>query len=325
MIEFFNRNTTPRMQLRSKAVIMYEQFNNTTRSESFKENAALLTTREKYTGLLSEGAVKRMTKAIDLLISSTPTKQILNPVTKRRQPFKLSFITLTLPACNILSDKKESKLMLEKLLRFLRSTHNMKSYVWKAETQKNGQIHYHITSDVYLHYSELRNYWNKILFKSGLFGEYFNNRGDRNINSTDIHSVKNIRDLGAYLIKYFTKKEQNETAIKGKVWDCSQNLKDFKYFTTDATEGDFWELYDGCKNFGIAKIETDRCIIFKNNKSTIFKFIDPLIIAAYDQYMINVYHNYREPKKIEVSYNLVDSCTEISAQPNIMPMFDPFT
>lgn len=43
-------------------------------------------------------------------------------------------------------------------------------------------------------------------------------------NSTDVHGVKNIRNLGAYLADYMAKKEEGKDTIAGRVWGCSYSL-----------------------------------------------------------------------------------------------------
>lgn len=52
-------------------------------------------------------------------------------------------------------------------------------------------------------------------------------------NSTDIHEVKKIKNLAAYLSKEFCKTIQNPTNTEGKLWDCSNNLSGISYFSLD--------------------------------------------------------------------------------------------
>lgn len=286
---------------------------------SFIENAKKLKERKKYTGVLTVGSVKRMTKAIDLLISSSPQIQIVNPVTKRHQQFRLSFVTLTFPAAIKLTESKEAKSILEQMLRFLRRKHNMKSYVWKAEVTKKGQIHFHLTSNVYIHFNELRNYWNRLLVRSTLFDDYFKERGNSDINSTDIHSVRKIKDLSAYLMKYFTKQYQNEVPIKGKVWDCSENLKAAGYFETDMLEEDYFDLNRGVAKGDLKAVEIERCTIFISGKKHMFDYVEPRVIASYHQYLYNVYQGFKIDDVLKVSSNLLDSCIENRSLPKDVP------
>jgi hypothetical protein len=220
--------------------------------------------KKAYSGELSVGAIKRMSKAINLLVASSVNREVYSKVLDKTIKHKLSFVTLTIPTNEKVTAKKAHKELLEPFIKWLRQNHNMKSYVWKLELQKRGQIHYHITSDVYVHHSDLRNKWNQLLFRSKMMNEYVAAKGDSNANSTDIHSVRKVKDLSAYLIKYFTKKEQNPVAIEGKLWDCSLNLKKANYYTTELTQDLEYDIY---------KIqEAKECKIISKEKFAFVKF-----------------------------------------------------
>lgn len=289
MSSFSAPSCQPYIQLRPQCAVLYNKFTSFKSSSLFDLNAKKLAQRKKYTGELTAGAIKRMSRAINVLIESTPQRKIFNSVSKRYNLHRISFITLTMPASKIITNSKEPKKLLEKLLRWLRSKNNMRSYVWKAEVQKNGQIHFHITSDVFVNCFELRNYWNLILFKSGLFDDYFKNRGDFDVNSTDIKEVKNVKNLAAYLIKYFCKTYQNEAVFKGKVWDCSLNLKKATLFSFEAFPDDIVKLQLAAAQGVIKEYVTEHCCIYSNFKSSIYKFIDSWVLAKKNEYYRLIY------------------------------------
>lgn len=236
----------PYVQLRTNAVICYSQYEGSRYSkkggtseggssykmtDAFANNVENLKEMAKYTGQMTAGARKRLSKAISLLITSSPTRYEYSKITQRTSAFKLSFITLTLPDVEQAKDAKWChKNMLEPILLFLRRYHSLKSYVWKCELQQNGSIHYHITSDCFIAYTDLRNQWNSLLNKHGLLVEFKAKYGHDNPNSIDIHSTREVRNMESYLIKYIAKEHQNQQAINAKIWDCSLNLKVAKYF-----------------------------------------------------------------------------------------------
>lgn len=204
------------------------------KSSVFQANAKLLQQRKRYVGFVTPEMKKRMQKAITLLIQSTPYKYQQHPVSGRIVCHKLSFITLTTPAHEKSHDAKYChKHLLEPMLRELRRKHGMKSYIWKAEYQSNGQIHYHLTTEIMINHTTLRERWNKLLNENGMLDQFFSENGHRNPNSTDIHAVYKINNLEAYLVKYICKEYQNEEKLTGKVWDCSKNLKQGTYFKTE--------------------------------------------------------------------------------------------
>lgn len=175
---------------------------------------------------ISVNSIRRMKRAINNLILISPRKYIYNPVTNKEQPFRLNFITLTLSAPQEHSDKIITSKILSPFLKEMQRKNLIGSYVWKAEKQENYNIHYHITSNKFIHYSELRDIWNRHQNNLGYIDKFKNKHGHNNPNSTDIHSTKNIKDLEAYLIKYITKEvDKKELIVKSKKWDCSTNLK----------------------------------------------------------------------------------------------------
>lgn len=223
------------MSFRSSGVMLYSvpvnHRRNVLKSEAFNNNSALLSSRERYKGYVTTEMKRRMKKAITLLIQSTPYTWKEHPVTGKLVQHKLSFITLTTPDHDDSRDAKFChKKLLEPMLRIMRRRFGMKSYIWKCELQGNGQIHYHITCDVFTNHSNLKNEWNALLRKNGLLEDFVKKYGHKNPNSTDIHSVNKVKNLEAYLVKYITKEYQNEDALSGKVWDCSKNLKKANYF-----------------------------------------------------------------------------------------------
>lgn len=189
-------------------------------------------------GILSKSAQKKIRLAIDWLIFMSPKKRVYLKSTGKRYTFKINFITLTLPSTQFHSDSYIKSKMLDHFLQKLRRSHKMKFYLWKAETQKNGNLHFHITTNVFIEYWILRKYWNDILNTHGYIQHYSRNQQKyfadgfrmsqnpkdkrsfysqyksyvwnklinwQDPNSTDVHSVRSIRNLSGYLVKYFTK------------------------------------------------------------------------------------------------------------------------
>ena len=178
------------------------------------------------TGTLSHGARKRLKSSIELLIDISPKKWFTVPSTGKRFQFQITFLTLTLSAVQKdISDKTITKTLLEPLLQTLRRKYKCKSYVWRAEKQKNGNLHYHITTNQYIPYDQIRDDWNRIQNKLGYVDKFESIHGHRNPNSTDIHSVRGVRDLARYMVKYMSKAVPEDRLVWCKQWDCSKDLK----------------------------------------------------------------------------------------------------
>lgn len=186
--------------------------------------------KKAYSGVVTQGMQKRITRAVNLLILTAVDRVIWNEVTGREQKHKLSFITLTISDNTKNIEAKEAyDLLLRPFLKWMVGTKGVKTYIWKAELQKRGQIHYHITTHSFLNWKEIREKWNYLQRKHGLLEDYYKRFGHYNPNSTDVHEVYKKSDLTSYLIKYIAKADSKKDKTTGKLWDCSENLKGQKY------------------------------------------------------------------------------------------------
>lgn len=159
----------------------------------------------KHKGELSVKATRRIKHAVEwLLIRSKP-----QPVFNRQQNkvffFRLNFITLTLPVKQFHSDQELTGRCLNNFLNMLRSVGGVESYIWKAEAQANGNIHYHITTNKFIHWSDVRKWWCQSLELLGYITKFRNKWHHSNPPCSEIKKVKHIRRLAAYLSKYLAK------------------------------------------------------------------------------------------------------------------------
>ena len=150
----------------------------------------------------------------------------------------------------------------------------MKNYVWKLELQKNGMVHYHITSNVFINHVRLKEEWNALLDQNLLLEDYRKRTGNFFPNSTDVKSVRNIRDLEAYLIKYVTKESQNVVKVNAKIWDCSLALKKADYFSVESS----WTYADRLRSLEeegkVRSYAGDRYIIYRFKENPVYALLD---------------------------------------------------
>lgn len=172
---------------------------------------------KQHKGKVSPNAKRKIRTAIDWLIASAEPKLLYSKKTGRTHTWFLSFCTLTLPTQGEMSDK-QVKAILNSWLQYAKYQFGLRSYIWKAEPQARGTIHIHITSDCFMWHKKVRHSWNRLLAKNGLLN------GHSDPNSTDIHSTYKVKNLAAYLCKYFTKEGDERRAIEGRLWGCSQSL-----------------------------------------------------------------------------------------------------
>lgn len=247
--------------------------------------------KEQYSGVVTDSVSKRIKRAVNLLIMSSPKRRIYNTVIQKEHDFQIAFLTLTISSkYTTLTAKEAYDRLLSHFLQWLRRTKKVKSFIWKAELQRRMQIHYHITFNVFVPHDEIRRKWNELQKREGLLNEYFEEKGHWEPNSIDIHSVQKISNLAGYMVKYMAKDSDSDPVMKadaagdipvdelsawgailscypentvdriktiGKVWDCSSNIKGKKYFSTPMSDCHQWTIKEAEKQGIIRTVEGD--------------------------------------------------------------------
>lgn len=274
----------PTVQLRYKQLLIYNKFHfdvNYSRQLSYAR-IERLKGQQTYSGTVTIGAKKRMSRAIDTLLMISPEQKIFNPIINRYQKFQLTFITLTISDNTKNYSAKESyDLLLSHFLRWLRESKKCKSYIWKLELQERGQVHYHLTTNKFLMFDDIKNEWNRLQKKAGMLDDFYNRFGHFNANSTDIHAVYKVNDIKKYLLKYLSKSEQNESSIVGKIWDCSKNLKGVKNFEVDYEDLNPRKFLNFLNAPDIDLFENKHCKIISSQKAKTTSILSPEQLAVF--------------------------------------------
>jgi len=249
----------------------------------------------KNFGIMSNFQKKTLKKNVENLINLVQINYNKH-VSVKNQKF-VAFVTLTLPS----SQKHTDKVLRKCLVRFienLRKTYNVEHYVWKAEAQKNGNIHFHILIDRFIEWKTIRYLWNKQINKFGYvdryqkkmtsfftngfemlpndkrdkdkqYKAYLDNKANNftNPNTTDIHSLKGITNITNYITKYMTKLEEGKRSIIGAIWGADNKLKKMDYPKINDFDGtglfnDVVELINKCKGLKMLPQTTDFVSLF---------------------------------------------------------------
>lgn len=343
-------------QLRSRSIVSFNKYESDgrfIRTARQRISAEKLTTVKTYTGCLCPGAKKRLTKALENLIQFAKPKDLIRE-NGHRIKFSVNFITLTIHNYGVFVPGKEAhKNLLEPFVLWLRRKHHVGMYLWKAELQSErqdvAQLHYHLTTDTYIPWEEIRNKWNELQQKAGYLENYFQRFGHYNPNSTDVHALYKKRDPVSYIKKeimnysdcvmqkidsavetameladnpyYFgdvvnevTKEIQNRYTIGGKVWDCSENLKDAALPEIPVTwEGDEVNvnLQREVQKGHVTKIETPHCEIYKFRRGYTWQILPRQQRKEYFKKADDLL-NYRRPPKIPPAPDVPDVLSEKS-------------
>lgn len=225
-----------------------------------------------YQGEMSKGARKRLQAACELMYAISTRKYYNHPLTGKRLSFRIGLLTLTLAAPQqTITDRQIKKELLEPMIRKLRKW-GLKNYVWKAEYQKNGNLHFHIFVDCYMDITDTRNIWNRLQAKFHFINNFRSKHGHTDPNSTDIKPVQTEKKMIVYMLKYMmkpTKKaeqmelgQERELKDLGKCWDCSKALKTPNDSADFATKEDFDWIQLALHYGQISEVKTDHCYIY---------------------------------------------------------------
>lgn len=256
-------------------------------------NILHLTSPEKlkaYTsGTLTAGAAKRLKNALELLVDISPQQKFRRPSDMKEFTFKLTFATLTLPSPQgDVTDTQIVKESLAPMLQGMRRRWGMKHYVWRAEKQKNGNLHFHITTNRYIPYDELRNQWNRYINRLGFVDRFYDKHGHRHPNSTDIHSVRKVRDIAAYMVKYMSKEVPEGLKVTCKQWDCSSNLKGVKRPTFEIDTVIWDSLQEIIEDSNSKHITGDRYWIVKQGGNDIREKLSEALQLANKEFLESI-------------------------------------
>jgi len=209
-------------------VVQYASYDRTHRNRSVSQvNNERHLAKSKSRSCFSAKAQKRCRNAVNWLVASAPMKRVYSKRDKRIYNFRIAFITLTLPFDQgTITDQFIKSRLFEPWLKRMQSNYKLRNYVWKCERQKNGNIHFHITTDVFIHYADIRFHWNQLIIKNGLMSQFADKYGHSDPNSTDVKSVKSIRNIAAYISKYMSKDDDKDQPIGGRIWGSSYSLSD---------------------------------------------------------------------------------------------------
>lgn len=207
---------------------------------------------------LSIKAKSKVKRSIKYLLYTAHEKKVYNPKFNSSYKFKVSFITLTLPSKQQHSDKIIKSQLLNQFLIEAKKKWDLTNYVWKAERQGNGNLHFHILSDKFIPHYELRQVWNRIVNKLGYVDEYEKQHKKRNPNSTDIHSLYKVKNIYNYITKYMVKPEhRKKIVVKTENTPCGKKIVNGKssvskgaqlFLAKESDNGRIWSCSQSMSN-----------------------------------------------------------------------------
>ncbi len=218
-------DTSARIIISSNRILTYNKPDFIVRDKKGRKDLMKELLKKRHKGNLGMPAIKKITKIVDTWNTYIHTAKEKRFNYKKNMDKKLSLITLTLSASQKNDDKEIKRNLLNRFIIEMQRKKQIINYLWKAEYQKNGNIHFHIVVDKFIEWQWIRSTWNNIQKVNGYLDEYYEKFQNYDPNSTDIHACKNVKNVRKYICKYLTKKgEERENA--GRVWGCSDSVRE---------------------------------------------------------------------------------------------------
>ena len=193
-------------------------------------------------GLISFKAGKRLNKAVSWFVAAN-TKPMVTKGGRVIDYVNIQFITLTLSGTQKHDDNWIKANMLNPFIDVIKKEHDVINYIWRAEAQANGNIHFHLVVDKFIYWKKIKSVWNRLQATHGYIDEYqskfagmhfmqywdtmskyyigkygklaqhkaaevFNEQratGWSEPNSTDIHKAYKAKNVAGYISKYISK------------------------------------------------------------------------------------------------------------------------
>ena len=187
----------------------------------WERNTQNLREKKQETLELSKFSVKNIEKKLTSFLTALQVFNLTHPDQPAALVRKPIFVTVTLSGKTEMTHQEIKRLMLQRFLETCRYNYSTKEHFWKAELQKNGNIHFHIITDHYINKYEIQKQWNVLQKKYGITEKYFKEHHTHNPPSTHVRAIADMEKSVRYVLKYVTKDESNGT-IKGNVYRFSR-------------------------------------------------------------------------------------------------------
>jgi hypothetical protein len=211
------------MSISQDSIICYNKINKSSSKPKVKDISKMNLKKAYKSDTLTKNSAKKIKKILTHWILAINMSQADNKNKFKKKRRYLVMLTLTLPAVQAESDKEIKRNYLNNYLIQLKRKYKEVNYLWVAEKQKNGNIHFHIILDNWVHKQWCSDVWNKVLANGCYIDNFEKKYNHRNPPSTQVQGQKNMGSPANYLTKYVTKAE-NTMPIDGVKWSCSKEL-----------------------------------------------------------------------------------------------------
>lgn len=222
----------PIVKIESHGIWRYDYFEYPSKRQLEKNSKSFAEGKARVYSLFGLKSRKRLAHTLENWVTTVDLASRIFHIRNVKPLNQHTFATLTLSSNQLHCDKEIKRKAFNYFLVYAKRKWHINNYIWKAEPQKNGNIHFHILLDRFIPYKELRIIWNKAQEQLQYITEFKKIHGHENPNSTDIHSLRKVKNISSYIIKYM-KKDEAFRPICGHTWGRSDNMRELKGITIE--------------------------------------------------------------------------------------------
>jgi len=247
-----------------------------------------LETLEKRPGYLSKYAQKNIETKLTPWLTSIKIYNHTHPEIHPRLRRRPIFVTLTLSQSTTLTHQQIKRQLLQQFLKTMRYREGVQETFWKAELQKNGNLHFHLVLDHYIKKKIIQKTWNSLQRKHGLTENYEKRFNKKEPPSTHVRIIQDMHHAIGYVMKYVSKNE-NKEPIKGNIYRFSKALTELTPFTYDNTINNTPGFINSLKQVISDAYETEHFSVLKLKKNSTLNVLPVQVKQQYISYYNQVY------------------------------------
>lgn len=221
----------------SNKIVVYRSYRISKISYHQEEQAKVNFEKKEYNGYMSRATKSYITRILDNWFLTVRHYNIHLATPAKQAQKKMVFFTLTLPATQIHTDNEIKRIALNRFIITCQRKGLIEEWFWRAEKQKNGNIHFHFLTDKYFDKKLLQCIWNDCLDKLGYIDRFEEKYKHRNPPTTQIQVIPAGQNIIDYVIKYVGKNE-GVTKVLGRIWGMSDKLRELKSYVEDIADTD---------------------------------------------------------------------------------------
>lgn len=258
--------------------------------------------RGDYNGYMSPKTKAKVSTMLNNWYASIYVARKRSKKTKEKVIPYLTFVTLTLPAKQEHDDNEIKRRCLNLFLTKLKEAKGVQHYFWRAETQGNGNIHFHVICDRFIDRIWIQKHWNLSVNTLGYVDRFCAVHGHSQPPSTHVVKVNSLKEASQYVVNYM-KKHEGRRIVKGRIWGCSEGLEKIQSLCAIHSD-DFraFEAYLANNKFVYMKQDKCFCVYVADMFSILGKNFKQLYIELDRHYFLQ----YQRLYLIDESVSFID-------------------